>query len=375
MVLIFRKTEESEFALPFIPTLKISDLLDLLIRKHALSPNVRLLFNGKVLNRNRLRSLKDCDVDDNSVIDLLNYQTDNIFEEILEKSNLRYENHRIEPINASSEQGYVFKVTPDIIADATGAERPMRGPMNINRVLDLLSLIGSGGDHRRLGNALNELGLLNAILREGSGGPQPDVQPDPEKVKTLVEMGFTESKSKRALKRCRNNLNMAMEQILNTPEEESEDEEMSQEGESSSLTDFQPNAECLTSLMEMGFDESQSVHALRITNNNYQAACSYLLSNGNVAESSSSSERQSVSSQSSTGARNSSLFRAMDSMENSLRNFTNIMSNSRNPLSPPQVPNFPGMNASANMEDNIENSQNSQGSDFMEDNNYLSDNE
>jgi uncharacterized UBP type Zn finger protein len=46
---------------------------------------------------------------------------------------------------------------------------------------------------------------------------------------------------------------------------------------------FTPNAEALKTLLEMGYQREDATVALRITDNNLEAACTFLINNPNPA--------------------------------------------------------------------------------------------
>lgn len=134
-----------------------------------------------------------------------------------------------------------------------------------------------------------------------------DIAADKDLVKQLSEMGFTESKCVKALKETKNSFNAAMEWLLKhglepepEAEESSEDQNEQVEGATgvtlpeSDISDtqnknilqafrtlrkkkFKPNSQAMLNLMEMGFEEAEVVEALRVSRNEQNAACEWLL--------------------------------------------------------------------------------------------------
>lgn len=76
-----------------------------------------------------------------------------------------------------------------------------------------------------------------------------------------------------------------MDYLINTPEEADDQTFGSSEGGSSLSQSrpesFSPNVDALNTLVEMGYDRDDSIYALRVTGNNLEHACSYLMSNPN----------------------------------------------------------------------------------------------
>lgn len=50
---------------------------------------------------------------------------------------------------------------------------------------------------------------------------------------------------------------------------------------SMSATSFSPNQDALGTLQEMGYERDDAIYALRVTGNNLEHACTYLMSNPN----------------------------------------------------------------------------------------------
>lgn len=97
-------------------------------------------------------------------------------------------------------------------------------------------------------------------------------------------MGFTEDRSKKALKKFRNNIDSAMDFLLNAPPDQDIIDDEDESG--SNRQNNEINEEALKTLMEMGYGREDAIYALRITNNNVEHACTYLLSNPNPSASS-----------------------------------------------------------------------------------------
>jgi len=114
----------------------------------------------------------------------------------------------------------------------------------------------------------------------------PKVHVDATLVKQLIDMGFTEEHSKKAL--ILNNMDkaLAMEWLLNHTEETDETPSSSQsQGAEEPLykyrsrsRQFKANPNHLDNLLAMGFVREESIEALRISGNNPNTACDWLLS-------------------------------------------------------------------------------------------------
>ena len=100
-------------------------------------------------------------------------------------------------------------------------------------------------------------------------------------------MGFPEERSKAALKHFRNNIDTAMDYLINTPPENDEILFRSSSQSQSQASSFNPDESALTMLMEMGYGREDSVYALRVTSNNLEHACTYLMNNPNPSAQSS----------------------------------------------------------------------------------------
>ncbi|GAB1607424.1 ubiquitin-associated domain-containing protein 1-like [Argonauta hians] len=138
---------------------------------------------------------------------------------------------------------------------------------------------------------------------------------DEATVKKLTDMGFPQDRARKALALNKMNFLLAMEWLLthdanndNDPivsneEEEEEEEEANEEDDKEQLEgataaspndstkvnslinslkrfkkrEFRPNPRALVTLMEMGFEESEAISALRVAGNNQDTACEWLL--------------------------------------------------------------------------------------------------
>lgn len=132
---------------------------------------------------------------------------------------------------------------------------------------------------------------------------QQEREADPVKVQNLVDMGFEEERVKRILKNFKNNLNMSMDYLINTPAEN--DILLNQSSSQSTasvisyivyIVQFAPNEDSLKMLMEMGYSRDDSIYALRVTSNSLEHACTYLMSNPNPSQNQQSSMRIGLSS-------------------------------------------------------------------------------
>ncbi|CAD1473344.1 unnamed protein product, partial [Heterotrigona itama] len=128
---------------------------------------------------------------------------------------------------------------------------------------------------------------------------------NPNAIKTIAEMGYSDKKVLKALYLRKSNIIEALEWLTehqNDPEDDDDDEYfefMSTEKECENLEkeenipsivdrllkyyrrcrkmDFKPNLKAVQSLLEMGFEEKNIVQALKITENNQISACEWLL--------------------------------------------------------------------------------------------------
>jgi len=121
---------------------------------------------------------------------------------------------------------------------------------------------------------------------DGSSVPKKPVV-DSQKLEELVNMGFSEKISKHALLLFNMDKKQAMEWLLNNPHDEVNiEEEPTPSTSSSTVTykyrsrkkSFVPNQNHLANLLAMGFSRDDSVLALKVSGNNANAACEWLLS-------------------------------------------------------------------------------------------------
>lgn len=131
-----------------------------------------------------------------------------------------------------------------------------------------------------------------------------EVTADKDLQKQLTDMGFSESKVKTALVQTKNSFNAAMEWLLqheSDPEVPSTEVPEEQVEGATGITlpeaskgdtqhknilqslralrkkEFKPNPQALINLIEMGFDEADVIEALRISRNEQNGACDWLL--------------------------------------------------------------------------------------------------
>jgi len=156
-----------------------------------------------------------------------------------------------------------------------------------NQLQDLMgSLVGLGANS---GPTTNE--PTNAPAEEETEGEEEQgpitVEVDADALKHLQEMGFPEGRSKKALLLNRMNPALAMEWLLEHDGDADIDEPLNPQQLrqfSRRATRFSPDQAAITKLKDMGFAEEDIIQALRITNNNSEAACAYLLGEGGEAE-------------------------------------------------------------------------------------------
>ncbi|CAG2237495.1 KPC2 [Mytilus edulis] len=130
---------------------------------------------------------------------------------------------------------------------------------------------------------------------------ETEVMADKDLVKQLTDMGFSESKVTKALEQTKNSFNSAMEWLLQhalDPEPESTQEDqvegatgitlpetIKEDTHQSNLQslralgkkEFKPNPQALLNLVEMGFDEAEVIEALKVSRNEQNGACEWLL--------------------------------------------------------------------------------------------------
>ena len=123
-------------------------------------------------------------------------------------------------------------------------------------------------------------------------------------------MGFPKERVEKVLKHFKNNMNVAMDYLLNTPEENdaahittAQQPQSSASsmvggmiGSSMSSQQFAPDQDALNMLMEMGYERQDAIYALRVTGNNLENACAFLMSNPNPSQNESSSIGSNISS-------------------------------------------------------------------------------
>jgi len=121
------------------------------------------------------------------------------------------------------------------------------------------------------------------------------IEVNADALRQLQEMGFTEGRSKKALLLNRMNAPLAMEWLLEHESDPDIDEPLSQDQLASvqgrtrgsatpSPATFTPDPAAVAKLKDMGFKEEDIAEALRVTNNNSEASCAYLLGEGGEAE-------------------------------------------------------------------------------------------
>jgi len=108
---------------------------------------------------------------------------------------------------------------------------------------------------------------------------------DPVLVSQLMDMGFSEERAKKALIINNMDKELATEWLLSTHQSKNDDETPQQSASTSEPThsyksrarQFKPNPTHLENLLAMGFAEKESIQALRISGNNPNSACDWLL--------------------------------------------------------------------------------------------------
>lgn len=126
-----------------------------------------------------------------------------------------------------------------------------------------------------------------------------EINVDPLCLQKLLDMGFEEQRSKKALIISKMNPMRAMEWLLEHSNDEDIDkpltaEEISTLGVENTNTkrkrvpgkkrEFVPNPRCISNLREMGFEEKDIVIALKITSNNQERALDWLLGDRQVPD-------------------------------------------------------------------------------------------
>ncbi|CAK9833128.1 Ubiquitin-associated domain-containing protein 1 [Anthophora retusa] len=125
---------------------------------------------------------------------------------------------------------------------------------------------------------------------------------NPNTIETLIEMGYSKKKVQKALHLRKSNMMEALEWLTehqNDPEDEDdldltifekECQSLEKEGNLVSIVDlllqsfyhyrkmdFKPNSRAVQSLLQMGFEEKGIIDALKVTGNNQDNACEWLL--------------------------------------------------------------------------------------------------
>ncbi|CAK9799827.1 Ubiquitin-associated domain-containing protein 1 [Anthophora quadrimaculata] len=125
---------------------------------------------------------------------------------------------------------------------------------------------------------------------------------NPNTIETLIEMGYSKKKVQKALHLRKSNMMEALEWLTehqNDPEDEDdldltifekECQNLEKEGNLVSIVDlllqsfyhyrkmdFKPNSRAVQSLLQMGFEEKGIIDALKVTGNNQDNACEWLL--------------------------------------------------------------------------------------------------
>jgi Kip1 ubiquitination-promoting complex protein 2 len=125
---------------------------------------------------------------------------------------------------------------------------------------------------------------------EGEGEEEGETElpvVDENALKQLVDMGFAENRSRKALIICKMNPETAMEWMLQHEQDEDIDEPLKPDDpriprdkkkvNKTNSASFVPNNEAIQNLKAMGFQEEGIINALKATNNNQEAACEILL--------------------------------------------------------------------------------------------------
>mmetsp|Transcript_16579 Transcript_16579/g.23016 ORF Transcript_16579/g.23016 Transcript_16579/m.23016 type:complete len:746 (-) Transcript_16579:33-2270(-) len=162
------------------------------------------------------------------------------------------------------------------------------------------------------GISINEItrelqGLLNTVMQNSSGSPRgqppssssaPSVPSiDPVALLQLKDMGFADEAAKKALLLNKMNTQLAMDWLLehsedadiNEPLSPQQLQQLSQREQS-----FAPDVNVVQRLADMGFAAQDIQQALRITNNNYEAAAAWLLGDREIPAQESDEEDLSV---------------------------------------------------------------------------------
>eukprot|EP00038_Savillea_parva_P010660 m.191812 g.191812 ORF g.191812 m.191812 type:complete len:367 (-) comp18460_c0_seq1:46-1146(-) len=116
---------------------------------------------------------------------------------------------------------------------------------------------------------------------EEAADPYKDV--DEHSLKFMMDMGFPEMRSKKALVLNRMDLEQAMEWLLQHNEDDDIDEPLVvPKVQRTASGSFHPDPIAFRGLTDMGFGERDVLAALQLSHNNFQLACDWLLSGRDV---------------------------------------------------------------------------------------------
>lgn len=124
---------------------------------------------------------------------------------------------------------------------------------------------------------------VNEDKESDSSGQEEDLQPNVDHaiLKQLTDMGFKETRAKKALILNRMSPMLAMEWLLQHEGDADIDEPLvlgARAGKTRrKRKEFVPNPRAVNNLKEMGFQEEEILMALKATGNNQEAACDWLL--------------------------------------------------------------------------------------------------
>ncbi|CDW90121.1 ubiquitin-associated domain-containing protein 1-like [Stylonychia lemnae] len=305
----------------------------------GISNNTKVLIHNKLIDSDvhMKSSLTQLGIQDQSHITLLNHNTSNgiscnIFESLkikIGKMN-KLKNLQTRSYTSKDNENQDEKITPELIGMMTDADKPLMPhgyflKERLNNLINMLEneLIQTAALDLRVQQEQmfvrrNQFGqLLEAFagvsnvsqmrtpprlqrerlfsedhqqFNQSSLLNQISTEANQEKVIILKEMGFNEDQAKSALIRFRNNLDQAMNYLLS-----GEDAEMNSNSTQSSVqisqdnnsgiqpqqqlqqTQSQLNEDYVSQLMDMGFGRQEVISALRLSRNDYELACDYLL--------------------------------------------------------------------------------------------------
>lgn len=271
----------------FLPNSQIEKLKELVIKQMNYEDEESQQKHKLVLVNNEPRSLEDGNT---------------AHEEKLEDGDsvllVKVPSHKSHP--AASKQNQTFEPpTAALIMQATETIPAQGGtPRSTNPYSNDNSSTQVEQTLRKVLLALLELSYKFMHFETSTGGSSSptEVPVDPQLVKQLVDMGFAEKSAKKALIINQMDKTLAMEWLLNhnsDVEDESEAAPSSNEQSSSSSGEpvykyrararqFKPNPNHLENLLAMGFSREDAVQALRISGNNPNTACDWLLSDRRV---------------------------------------------------------------------------------------------